>query len=813
MPKNHPFVYLKNDVNAKDKFKKQRAIVKRPVQSTDEEDEHEPMPRHFHQRRLYASIRLFDRERSIRNRNRSLKVNAIIDVVRLHFFVRIDPKLQKKFLDSYGLNLLTLEDFNKTGLFSIVDETMFSKFKQDLAAFYSASSDETYQGKPWAIIVLIRDFLFLSSNRRRLSYSDSIIHLNLLPLTDRRSRDLLTQLEEYLNSQQKRFLVNRYQTNIEVQNLSRIEVREIVENFDNVKAITSSRAANIGPGAYGTVIRSYGFTVAADPNNVPVGIIDTGVELIAPLRALNSGIALDITPMGAPSIDDNGHGTMVAGLVALGSDFLENMRSEYASHATIATFKVLQNGTEDLQVNKIIDGIRVMYERGVRVFNMSLNEAFHKKYNSGVSDFAFQLDKIAFELDLLVFISAGNLSEAHVEALQQEVHPSHAYPKHFYCIGDESDIHKCELTNICAPAESWNNVSVGAIAENYQPSFTVGVTPAKEFPAVYTRKFHYDYDQKINGTSFLRAQKNKFLNKPDIVFNGGDFIDYDAGLEVLTSPNFSGNKYFSKSAGTSLATPLVTSLAAQISKLYPKLNMQTVKAILLNAAEMPCGQDPQIFRPFKKLLQRLAGSGLPKKEYLFFNNEDEITYIIEDAIALEEIKTIPIKLPPEILESAKKLCFTATLCYKFDPLQDDHLNYCPVQIVFGFFKNVAVDQLADENAEIYKIPKGPTWSEDFWPIENRLYSNVQYHFFYLDAGKLAATEHTIALGIKCTGKREIDPQHRRSIESNPHSFSLVLRISEEPEARERGTLHNRMIALNSIEAIPTIDLDAYLDQG
>ena len=85
---------------------------------------------------------------------------------------------------------------------------------------------------------------------------------------------------------------------------------------------------------------------------------------------------------------------------------------------------------------------------------------------------------------------------------------------------------------------------MGAIADNFETNFEVGVTPAKEYPAYYTRKFHYDYDQLVNGTPFNRSQQNKFLNKPDMVFNGGDYLDREAGMEVLTSPQAEGDRFF-----------------------------------------------------------------------------------------------------------------------------------------------------------------------------------------------------------------------------------------------------------------------------
>src|SRR5699024_9219759 len=110
-----------------------------------------------------------------------------------------------------------------------------------------------------------------------------------------------------------------------------------------------------------------------------------------------------------------------------------------------------------------------------------------------------------------------------------------------------------ENTNIVVPSESLNNVSVGALAGNIEEGENSDVTPLNIYPAYYTRKFHYDYKQQVNGGEFKKNQKNKHLNKPDLVFDGGDYFNDDSGIEVLAREG----EYYKRTAGTSLATPLI----------------------------------------------------------------------------------------------------------------------------------------------------------------------------------------------------------------------------------------------------------------
>jgi hypothetical protein len=80
-------------------------------------------------------------------------------------------------------------------------------------------------------------------------------------------------------------------------------------------------------------------------------------------------------------------------------------------------------------------------DHGIRLFNLSLNDPIAKGYNSVYSDYAYQLDLLAHERDLLIFISTGNMDPLRAEELLEEKHPSHRYPFHFYDPNGGSDIY------------------------------------------------------------------------------------------------------------------------------------------------------------------------------------------------------------------------------------------------------------------------------------------------------------------------------------------------------------------------------------
>lgn len=810
MPNDKPFLFLKNQPASEPEFNKYRPF--KPPK--DEEASVPKIPTASHQKKLRNSLLLFDTDLPARHSGRTLNISSHFDLVKIHFFVRFDEKLAKHFYRKYGLRVIAFEHFNQTVLFSIDDYNDLEVFRKDLQSFSISGDDTAYEGKPYARIALIQDFYFLSSAKRYNTFSNIMSAFSIIPLASKRASDMYKAFISYLTEREINFEEDSFSTTVEISSLSRKELDEILDNFDIVRSVSGSRAGKIAPGDYGEVIRSYGFEVSGNPNNITVGIIDTGINAIDPIKPALSGIGYDITGHNAPFWDEAGHGTMVAGLVALGTEFLTEVKEHYTAKANVAVIKVLQDPNGEFSVNRLVKVIRkAATNDNIRLFNLSLNEPIPKEYNSAVSDYAYVLDRLANELHILIFISTGNMPAVHAKEMQKETHDAHEYPFHFYRPGNGSDIHSCQSTNICAPAESMNNVSVGALADNFGHDYGIGITPAKDLPAYYTRKFHIDYRQKINGAKTTKFHKNKYLNKPDLVFNGGDLFEKQAGIEVLSSPRADGDKYFSRNAGSSLSTPLITSMAAEILKYYPSLSVQSVKAILLNEADFPCGKSPVLFRDpsLKGILKKLIGFGIPAEKNLTLTDENSVTFIIEDSINLEEVRAIDVKIPKRLLQDNNKLEFTATLCYSFEPIRENHLNYCPLQIVFGFFSPSSAKVLANEKTKKYMIKAGVSWSEDTWAPEGRFYSNVQHLHFCLSQENLVDVRFKTTLGIKCTGKKEIDAHARKELKKGSHSFSLVINIAETPENNVSGELYNQIIAINTVESILSTDIDLDLD--
>jgi hypothetical protein len=811
-------VFLNNEKSDSPKFNRQRNVGgKKGAQNISEDiEENEPkIIYEFQKKRLRKFHIDFYSRRKLRNENRKIELPNYIDLIKIKFYSIFNSDLRNKFLNSYGLFPVEFRDFNKTIIFEIVDQNLFENFKNHIKTVINSKIGSSYQGQNFGLIALIYEFEFIDSKSRIFTYNNKGILVNLF-----KSIYLVSEIQKdiffnFLNESQINYSYSEISPDIiEIHEIDKQIIQFIADNFDIIKAITSSRTQKLIPGYTGP-IRSYNFELEKTDNITKVGIIDTGVERIEPLKSIILNENIDHTSNGA-FWDEVGHGTMVAGLVVLGEEFYKNIKRKYDAKAKIFVLKVLQQDNDPIDIPRLINDIKFCRrEHGIRIFNMSLVIPNAKKYNEPFSQFAYELDKLSHEEDLLIFISVGNFSQESLKALlDEEQHPDHDYPDFFYKLDGTTDVHKCEDTNICVPSESLNNISVGALAGNIENIDNSDITPNEIYPAYYTRKFHYDYSQNINSQPI--KQKNKHLNKPDFIFEGGDLFEIKSGLEVLKSPMIPTDKFYGRSCGTSLATPLVTSYSCDILNEYPDLKTQTVKALLINSSNyFNKNKLPHFKNKPDSLLKSLVGFGKPNKEGLISNNDNTITFVIEDFIKVGEIIKMPIELPEYLKESGNKLQFDISLCYSFLPIKDNQLDYLPLHISFNLVQNIEIDNIA--NGVIKKAPdtktgtpiygiKNFTWSEDHFSIDNRQFSNSQYMQYRVQPYDYETINNSLAISVRCLAKNEYVKQYEK--QNNP--FSIVIKITEIINNEGSSNLYSEMLKINNHNEIRNI-IDTSLD--
>lgn len=810
---NNKHVFLINERSDNPNFNRKRG--RKPDDKQEEEIPPQPKFIKDFQKENFRNDNVnFYSQRKLRNESRTIRFPKSIDLVRIFFYTVFNSDLNKKFEQRYGLSPIEYSHFNKTVVFEIINETLFVNFEKHIKQVIESPDETPYDNKPFNLIALILKFEFIGSRHRLITSKETGILLTFISSSNAVSATQKETLLNFLIEQNLQITYNdSFPDILEIKNIARDQNKFIADNFDIVRMITSTRALKIRPGAFGDNRREFGFTVNVPNDLTTVGIIDTGISQIEPFRNILLTAFYDHTGKGA-FWDEAGHGTMVAGLVILGDEFQMTVKESYNAKAKVIAIKALHNADDDINIPQLLTDIRdAKRQHGIRLFNMSLNIPFAKKYNDTYSQFAYELDKLAYEEDILLFISVGNFDADSLEDLVvNETHPDHEYPTFFYNLNPTSQSHNCQNTNISEPSESLNNISIGALAGNLEDGDNTDITPNNLYPAFYSRKFHFDYSQSINKKPLKKNQNNKHLNKPDFVFEGGDLFKYTAGIEILRSPLSNDNKFFGRSCGTSLSTPLVTSYAAEILNSYPTIKTQTVKALLINGASYYKKNNlPDFKTSTDSLLKSMVGFGKPQKTKLLSTDDNSIIFIIEDEIEAQQILTIPIILPDYLKDSGNKLKFDISLCYSFMPLKDNHLNYLPVYMSFNLVKNVDIKTIAEKEQTEYGIKNGFSWSEDHHGIENRVFSNAQFKSYALQPSDLRSLGDSIALGVRCLTKNEIPATHLAQLTNKKHSFSIVISVTELPEINASNQLYSTMIACNEIRNILQVEGEADIE--
>ncbi len=267
------------------------------------------------------------------------------------------------------------------------------------------SPDETpYDGKPFNLIALILKFEFIGTNYRLLTSRDTGILITFISSANPIFAQQKEAFFEYLGQEQLTYFYNAEVPDIiEITAIPRARTKFISENFDIVRMITSTRALKVRPGEYGAIRREFGFTVTVPENLTTVGIIDSGINKIEPLQNVITDLFYDHTAKGA-FWDEAGHGTMVAGLVVLGDEFQQTIKGDYTAKAKLVAIKALHFTDDNINIPQLLNDIKdAKRNHGVRLFNMSLNIPTAKKYNDTYCQFAYELDKLAYEEDIFNF--------------------------------------------------------------------------------------------------------------------------------------------------------------------------------------------------------------------------------------------------------------------------------------------------------------------------------------------------------------------------------------------------------------------------
>lgn len=772
-----------------------------------EEPNFYPMAKEF---RRYLSNLNNDLAKRIQERSQKIEVPDHIEYIRILFQSQFDiATYYQQWFKEFGLLGISFSKFNHEILFAILDRDLFKIFISNIEKFIQKELKENKNAEYAGKIKYIKEFKLLStSDILQFRHHTSLMNLILadFPVDEKAALQIYLALERYLKEKNINYRLLADSNHLEIFDSTESLIDEIAKNFDIVLSITSSLATVIKPSEFNLPERSYGFEIENSEEELPIiGIIDTGISNQTPLASIIiNDDSFNIT--GTSAFADNtdggsGHGTGVAALAALGRNaYNKKYNGKLKADAKLLSIKILDSNSGFLSEGDVLTLLRKSKSKypALKIFVLTTCYQANKSNNEDYSTYSYELDKFAYENDCLVIICTANNDDAMATN-------SHYDLNYFFS----------EITNICSPAESMNNLIVGAAADSLRGGIFEGISTSKEFPTLFTRKSHIDLH-----SLFPKNKINKFYFRPDVIECGGDYEQHGkfigtgskATMEILSAKP---NESFFTHAGTSYSAPLVANIAAQIQKNYPNISTQSIKALIINGASLNMVRFP---KQFTRLLTKTAGHGFVEPQKSVYSNENSITFLIEDKVSPEEVKIFPLNFPEYLtkLDLGKQngiLKVSATLCFSFLPILNHQLAYCPIHIAFGIFKNQTGQEiLATENEENggikSKLKSNSGWSQSArYKAKPIPYSNSHKLKFPINVADLLNEANTFKLAVSC----RICPQLLTGTETKyqtPHSFSIAITIEENlKEENLTGQLYAKLESVNLVENIAEIDLE------
>lgn len=774
----------------------------------DNEDEANKEPNYIFMARAFRddlrSYRI-DVEEKLLAKDETIDVPYDVDYVEVDFMGQFHlKKYYSIWYNTFGLEGVNFTNYNRTALFSIADRDKFQVFITSIEGLINRGLDNNREAAFNKNVLFVKNFKLLTlSDVLQVSAENlgNVVVLKTieLPASHEVEKGILDALEFYLNDHLIRYEINRATHRLELYDATLDELIVIAQNFDVIESITSSLSGVVRPGVYNIPSRDFGFEIANADEDLPlIGILDTGISMQTPLASItlqDDTFTLDGNPL-IDNCGNDGHGTMVGALAALGRhNHSNNFEGEIYADARLLSIKLIGNGEGYLSEKKVIELLYKAKEKypHLVIFVLTICYKTHKKTNEAFSNYTYELDKFAYETDSLIFISVGNNGQAMNENVDYDL-----------------NYFNNEHTNLSTPADSMNNMTIGAAADGLYDGAFNGIASGREFPAIYSRTDHIDL-----AAIYSVKKCNKNLFKPDVIESGGDYgfynpdtIDFmdNAAMSVLSSNPALG---YTKEVGTSLAAPLTANLAAKLKIAYPDLKSQALKALIINGASLKNTVYPDAN---KSMLNRTSGYGLIDTDKTIFSNENSVTMVLEDSIQSGEQKIYPVNFPDYLIttnfgKTNRILKITATLCFSFLPLQHNQLTYCPVHMAFSVFRNHSSDDINRVQRELNsKLRTTLSWSQSARDKSTPApYSNVQKIEFNVDVTQLRSEGKTFKLAVQALLSNQIMASQIENYPTN-FDFSLVLKI-EETVRTNTGRLYDELRAINNVEVINIAEAD------
>jgi Subtilase family len=376
---------------------------------------------------------------------------------------------------------------------------------------------------------------------------------------------------------------------------------------------------------------------AAAPDAGAVCVLDTGLMSGHPLLRASVDLALSVLDGVRPG-DDHGHGTSMAGLALfadLNHDLLGN--GLIPLRHRIESVKIIRHGVDTDNDPEMYGVITATAAAAVeteqsrrRVFSMAVTVDDPDGSDGRPTSYSASLDALAFGTDIartdygiellgqpdphgarLFVVSAGNIR--------------HGYQVNHLDVSD--------LSRVQNPAQAWNALTVGAYTELVN-------LPQKPIYAGWRALAETGELSPFSRTSITFGRA--WPVKPDIVLEGGNLLVNSSNTELYADPELAlvttsnaEQRLLTTANATSAATAQAARLAAVTMDRYPELWPETVRGLIVHAAEWTPAMETHLRAAGKNKTRRLLvlrryGWGVPIQERVLSSAASSVTLMLQD---------------------------------------------------------------------------------------------------------------------------------------------------------------------------------------
>jgi subtilisin family serine protease len=507
---------------------------------------------------------------------------------------------------------------------------------------------------------------------------------------------------------------------------------------------------------------------------VIIGVVDSGITAEHPLLKLGVFDAFGVPPS-LGSDDEKGHGTSVAGIAMYGDLEARLQAGQLAASFKIASAKVVDhtgNFDDDDTVPAVMDTAirRLVEECGCKVVNISLADRHHPVADRP-SAWAAALDTLARELDLIIVVAAGNVSDnlnARMAAEGTGIYPS-------YLLSAQNRIFE--------PGSAANAIVVGSISHsnglNIGDADYVDIIPLAEdgAPSPFTR----------SGPGCGNNIKPDFVDRGGTaVWHGGNQRMEDARYRnsagILSLHEDYIRRLFAYRSGTSFAAPLVAYKAALLREAFPNATANLTRALLAVSSDHPSALVGLLKGSGKGSHLQLGGHGVPDVERALESEESRVVLVSEDRLGIDRFAVYEVPIPTDFQHTKGRRHIRVALAYD-PPVRRTRKEYLGVKMGFHLVRGASEKEVFDQFREWERNTEGEPFR-----LKNSLKCTMEPGPVQRETGTLQVATFTAQsnisnygdkyfLAVRCEGKwakTDIDEQRFAVVVELWHEAELAL---------------------------------------